>query len=252
MGSTLSPTLARAYLDFNHDKLFHSPKTLPDLSTALAKLGRPTAAWIQTECHVDDSLWLSRALCTTCLVAIATAVWPKDVGLSVEAVGDAFTFLHCDVQVRPEGLYLVPRTANEEYAKGSMAIPAVSAYALYVPGFSTLAQLRGVLAAKLHLLVRGFRAADWKNFGIKTIITALEPVRLGWPPKWVANILCCTMYVGNRTGSRLLRQLGIWLRSNDGMARHATRMQFRGSESDLDRFYCSWLSKVETFVPRKQ
>ncbi len=249
MGSTLSPALARAYLDVNHDKLFNAPKKLPDLSTALAKLGRPTAAWIQTECHVDDSLWLSRAVCTACLVAIATAVWPKDVGLSVEAVGDAFTFLHCDVRVNPEGLYLAPRTPNEEYARGSSASPAVSAYALYVPGFSTLAQLRSVLAAKLHLLVRGFRAADWRTFVIKTIITALEPVRLGWPPKWVANILCCTMYVGNRTCSRLLRQLGIWLRSNDGLARHATQRQLRGSESELEQFYCAWISRVADFVP---
>ena len=167
MGSCYSPILARVYLDTSHHKLYKQPRTLPQIIRLLRLLGRNVASWLQTKCHVDDSLWFSRALCTSCIFELVRAVWPQDVGVTLEEEGTSCTFLHCDVLFDEGGIHVQPRVVNTAYACGLEERPRVSAFPPFRFKLSLRTDLRLVLAAKLHLLLRGFKPADWAQYGKK-------------------------------------------------------------------------------------
>jgi hypothetical protein len=71
-----------------------------------------------------------------------------------------------------------------------------------------------VLGAKLHILLRGFDPTDWPGCGHACIVTAMEPLALFWPPRWVADIMCGISYPPNRPAVRVCRLLGLWIRHN--------------------------------------
>ncbi len=89
------------------------------------------------------------------------------------------------------------------------------------------AHLRCVLAAKLHILLRGFCPADWRRCGLACVDTLLEPVVLGWPVRWIADLSCSVSYSQNRPGTRLCRLFGLWLRHNSALVKRAVERQYR-------------------------
>lgn len=69
--------------------------------------------------HVDDCLLCLHSLCTECLMNGITALFPQDVGMSLEAEGVAIRFLHSVVNVAWPGQPVVtPYFPNTEFAIG--------------------------------------------------------------------------------------------------------------------------------------
>jgi hypothetical protein len=152
------------------------------------------------------------------------------------------------VVVFGDDVALEPRVANMAFACGLAGSPAVSTYPAFYRGYTTFAHLRGILAAKLHLLLRGFEPADWLKYGKKSICTALEPLRLGWPSPWVTSILCGTRYVQNRTCSRLNMSLGLWLRCNKVLVQVARKQQVAlGPDYGFNALFEYWCECLSAF-----
>ena len=99
-------------------------------------------------------------------------------------------------------------------------------------------QLTAALAAKLHILVRGFKPVDWERFGHACICTAFEPLRLGWPAGWVSNIMCSIAYPPNRPAVRVCRLLALWIRHQRPLVQKALAQQRRlGHEYGMGALY---------------
>jgi hypothetical protein len=249
MGSTLSPVLARLYLDSGHDRLYRRPQTIVDLRQYVAHLGRATRTWVASACHVDDSVWISRAICSACLLHVAKAVWPLDVGLTLEEAQLPFTFLHTTLSERDGQLQVNPRMPNAGFSQGLVEQPVISTYPVYRHRLATRTHLQQILGAKLHLLIRGCWPEDPAAFGRACILFSLEPLALGWPPAWTAGILCSINYVRNRSATRLACRLGSWLRAHTVFAaRSIKRQHLTGSEQGLSVLYDSWYDCVLDYI----
>ena len=225
MGGPLSPVLARLYLDTRHDRLYRSPRSLPGLRGFVAILGRHTASWVATKCHVDDSVWISRVLCQQCLFLVAKAVWPVDVGITVESQELVFPFLHCTVDWSSGSLDVVPTDHNFAFASGLADSPAVCGLPRFDKRYLSKSHLQSYFAAKVQLLLRGYPATDVGRFTDALVSLALEPVALLWPPRWVANILYSVAYPKNRPGLRICRLLGHEFRSSHALVAQAVVRQ---------------------------
>ena len=225
MGGPLSPVLARLYLDTRHDRLYRSPRSLHGLCGFVAILGRRTTRWVATRCHVDDSIWISRVLCQNCLFLVAKAVWPVDVGITVESQDLVFPFLHCTVDWSSGTLDVVPTDHNAAFASGVADSPAVCGLPRFDRRYLSKSHLQAYVAAKVQLLLRGYTPTDVVRFADALVNLALEPVALLWPPRWVANILYSVAYPKNRPGLRICRRLGYELRVGRALAAQATVRQ---------------------------
>lgn len=244
MGSPLSPILARLHLDARHDILYKCPRKIPGLRIFLAALEKRVQSWLQTKCHVDDSIWLSKRICCRCMYLVAEQTWPTDVGITIESEAQEFPFLHCTVRCEGDRLLVTPRIVNELFATGVEPRPRVSSLAVYNRACMGKSHLRVVLAAKLHILLRGFDPADWPGFGHACIVTAMEPLALSWPPRWVADIMCGISYPANRPAVRVCRLLGLWTRHNRHLVAQTVRQQHSlGREYGLGALY-DYISEV--------
>jgi hypothetical protein len=248
-GNPLSPVLARCYLDSRHQILYRAPRQIPSIVPYTLVLGTNVAAWMATACHVDDSLWISRQLCCICIFRAVAAVWPEDVGLTLESDTEATTFLHCDVNFAKGVLSVWPRVANREYALGKDWKPGISAYPTFNRSYLLRAHLRPILGAKLHLLLRGIQPAHWHEYADRAIATAMEPLHALWPAQWVADILCGVSYTNNRVGSRFNRFAGAWLRKHAALYPEALRNLHLHGEDGLGRFYDLWTECLRNFKP---
>jgi hypothetical protein len=248
-GNPLSPVLARCYLDSRHQVLYRTPRQIPSIVPYTHLLGQNVATWMATACHVDDSLWISRQLCCRCIFRVVAAVWPEDVGLTLESDTETTTFLHCDVSFA-EGLCSIwPRVANRAYALGKDWKPCTSAYPLFNRSYLLRAHLRPILGAKLHLLLRGIQPAHWLEYADRAIATAMEPLHALWPALWVADILCGVSYTNNRVGSRFNRFAGAWLRKHAALYPEALRSLHLHGGDGLGRFYDKWMECLRKFRP---
>ncbi len=180
MSSTLSPVLARLYLDSGHDRLYRRPQTVVDIRQYVVRLGRATRTWVASACHVDDSVWISRAICAACLLRLAKAVWPLDVGLTLEEVQLPFTFLHTTLSEQDGQLQVNPRMPHAGFSQGLVGQPVISTYPVYRYRLAMRTHLQQILGAKLHLLIRGCWPEDPAAFGREGILLCLEPLALGW------------------------------------------------------------------------
>ena len=91
--------------------------------------GVPTCQVLQALLHVDDCLVFSKLLCTSCLVAGLSTVWPADVGLTVESTEQTVDFLRVTVTFatgheEPELFSVAPSFPDSEFVLGrSIELP---------------------------------------------------------------------------------------------------------------------------------
>ena len=90
MGNMLSPVLARMRIDVANDRLYRAPKQFHPALPPLLALGPRVSSWLASVYHVDDCAVWSWRLCTRCIFDTLREAWPADVGITLEAEGDAF------------------------------------------------------------------------------------------------------------------------------------------------------------------
>ena len=72
---------------------------------------------MHAEVRIDDSIIMSKLLCTQCITNGACAVFPKDVGMSEEEAGPIVRFLSAGVDViNPIAPSCKPFLCNEDFA----------------------------------------------------------------------------------------------------------------------------------------
>ena len=113
---------------------FSEPATLVDLGAEVLKLYRSyrvqaAVGWVHDDvdveqllcglCHVDDALLTSLILCSGCLLRGIQALYPSDVGVSLEEEGEVLKFLQAVVDCTDyQNPRIFPYMANVEFSLG--------------------------------------------------------------------------------------------------------------------------------------
>ena len=216
-GNALSPVLARALLDTSHDKLFRAPSASFPTCSAIVKIGHRCKTWLGLSYHVDDSLWWSYSVCTSCLVLVVSATWDPELGLTVESLESSFDYLHTTITFQQQPLPHLSihiRMPNSQFSLGVVDHPTVCGFSPYVLGVSSPSQTRAALNAKLWLLAANYTAASQKDLTRRIALLVAELIRLGWPSRVVANMLLSYRNHTFRFVTSHTLRVGQWLRSH--------------------------------------
>ena len=209
-----------------------SPCTSLDLETAIVSYyNNPAVAkatgWvledmdpqdlIQGILHVDDSICMSKVFCTDCLFRGVQALWPKDVGVSLEAEGARIPFLHVELQVgterEPSPVRAVPLSHNRGFARGEAAHPAFAKLSPYV---GAPVSVQRHLAAYTWCRLAGFSQTlqGRTEYCVEPLGELLAEIAiLGWPMVSIAAVLRRFPRTNGTDFAVLVRNLGIQLRT---------------------------------------
>jgi len=185
MGHACSPVLCQCFLE---EKWF---STLAAKKQGEICKGRHLSIeqLMQPCLHVDDCLWISKALCGKCMFAKVQRIW-EGVQVSAEEEGQHVTFLHCRVTVGNDplgpSLHVFPEPVNIAFALGRSSLPEVSRLGLFVNRtVQSRFDLRSFLWAHLYSSHFCGNVSFALLCGGLGVLLA-EPLLLLWPCKWVA------------------------------------------------------------------
>ena len=233
-GSPLSPVLARFTLDVCHNKLYKSIGLPADVRRFTKVCGRRAARWLAGKLHVDDALFWSRVLCQGCVAALIRAIWPADIGFSLESTGPTLTFLHLDLSfgVGPDaqGISAALRLPNAAFCVGTADTPTTSVCPKFLPGICRCRHLALCLVPKLWLCAESFSAAAPAGAASRTVVLlCCDFLRLRWPTRWVAKVLLGYKNFRRAPFTSICHFAGVWLRRNQHMVKH-TLTEAQGSD----------------------
>ena len=213
MGQILSPIftmvdLELAWHDHVTDRCWLMAQPWANMATDICRV---LAAML----HVDDGLFGSLCLCSSCMLCIIKQVWPQDV--EVEGENDdaclGLRFLHASLQTsckshHPVGdMSIRPYVPNTNFVLGKEIYPPVGKLGVWICPLQTPSRLRAYIWCQLVLADRIFAnpCSDWSNF---LLLLVCEPLALLWPPSYVAK--CLRSYPTYRRSrfARLTRLVG--------------------------------------------
>jgi hypothetical protein len=232
MGSPLSPPTTTIDLEMSLGAVFDNKSLAKKIGWATPRFA--TGKCIALVLYVDDLLCWSACICPTCIWNGITTLAPKDVGMSQEHVSTGVAqldFLHARLAVRQQqnknGTWfdVRPLLHNRDFSQRLDRHPKVAKVALFLgPREHDVGELRAYLLARLLCFEAIFEGCDDQHelgdVAEDTAILLVEPMRLKWPPGWVAKCLLSYPFYktslfarGVRTIGRLLKRnavLGIW------------------------------------------
>ena len=207
--------------------------------------GRPMEGLLGVKYHVDDSIWWSFEICSTCTIYIITCVWPQQIGLTVEGVENRLVFLHCELEFRDDGEVQVhARNQNISYAKGLQQRPAVCGIPPYIANICSYRSLSLTFSTRLWSL-SGVYTHERQREGLQQItLLATEALRLGWPVKYITAQLCYHRNHRCRWFHVWTKTSGIWLRRNRKQVEE-TRLHTRDQPELWGMFADEWFRNCE-------
>jgi len=185
---------------------FSEPATLVDLGQAAYELltddgrtakrigwhvpGRKPASLVQGIQHVDDLLLLSCVFCVPCMLRGVKALWPGDVGTTLEGSGERFQFLHADLLVGPGCTIDVrPASPNAGFARGDEPHQKTARLGCFlgkaVHDSCILKQFLWGRLISFNQTARG----DVQRARDAFLDLVSEILRLQWPVPWLCNAL---------------------------------------------------------------
>jgi hypothetical protein len=213
-GAPTSPVLTRLRLDTHHHSFYTRPRELEAFANHPALWKEPWRV-LGSSFHVDDAIWWSFRYCHDCTISAIEAIWPPDVGLTVEAREHQFEYLHCSLTFRQApvpALVVDIRHVNREFAIGHTTEPKVSSFIVYNNTLPNRRHLRLALFAKLWLVAGNYCTARKSSAAFTIVGYGLEILRSGWPEKTLCDMLLEFKCHKFRYINGVTRTLGVWLR----------------------------------------
>jgi hypothetical protein len=215
-GNAFSPILTRLLLDITHAKMWKTPQSFQDSPLRLLRnFGKPISGLLGLKFHVDDSIWWSFEICTSCITSTVERVWPQQIGLTVEETTYPMVFLHAVVTFDTHGnVHISSRNQNSAFSRGETAHPQVCGLPPYIKHICSYRSLAITFSTRLWLL-SGFSRPELAHDSIKHIVLlATEALRLNWSTRHVVAQLCYHRNHRFRWFHRWTRACGVWLRRN--------------------------------------
>ena len=215
-GGPVSAPCASLDLETAVERFYTSPAVAQEVGWYLD--GFAPSELVQGMLHVDDAIAFSKVFCEDCLYEGVRKLWPEDVGVSLEASGEAVPFLHVLVHVHKDAsaapVHVTPLGHNSDFARGLAFDPFFAKLAPHAgKDVTPQAQLAQYASSRLSTADQVFRG---KAVGATEFLAELcaETVLLQWPLPVLAGVLRAYprsnasdfAVLVRRTGARLKRE----------------------------------------------
>eukprot|EP00974_Lingulodinium_polyedra_P009409 900560-Lingulodinium_polyedra.AAC.1 len=125
MGGCVSAAATSITIEHDVARLYSNNNVAHEIGWHCKKM--PTCSVVQGIVHVDDSMIMSKTLCSRCIESGALKCWPRDIGMEVEQRAPDLTFLHLTLHVRDEitacPIDFYPSMPNAPFARGEVDFP---------------------------------------------------------------------------------------------------------------------------------
>ena len=192
MGSGASPPITAFDLDHHSRKLFTDKQTARRCGAYVP--GIATSRVVQAMLHVDDCIFLSKILCSQCLAACATKLWPPDVSPKIEEVGQSISYLHCTIRAKNGSIYsnmleFAPNMPNLRFCLGLTYTPKLAKFPQYISRHLQPAKtLQPIIWGKTATIT--YTCTQITTDALLSIcVLVVEPLLLGWPSTVVGAAL---------------------------------------------------------------
>ena len=214
MGGPVSAPCTSLDLETAIERFYANPAVAQDVGWHLD--GYKAQQLVQGMLHVDDSVVFSKVYCEDCFFNGVQKLWPRDVGVSLEASGEHVPFLHVELHVHhekgPAPVHVTPLAHNTCFARGQAAHPHYAKLAPYVGSKATTrAQLAGYVWSRLATADQALRGSTANSTEVLAELCS-EAVLLQWPLPLLAAVLRSYPRTNSTDFAVLVRRTGTRLK----------------------------------------